>query len=70
MMQREPEAEYTLEAFVACFPSDFSPEKKFGLPMTDIHRPVPLYEKRLKKGVNRFFDRLKVGEIVERFNVR
>ena len=63
------DAEYTLQAFSACFPSSFSPFAKFGMPITDIHHPVPTYAGRLKRGVNRSFERMKAGKIVERFNV-
>jgi hypothetical protein len=61
---------YVLRAFVTCFPSGFDTEKKLGLRLRDIHGPVPGYKEKLEKSMDRFFDRLEVGKMVGRANVR
>ncbi|CAK3825491.1 Hypothetical predicted protein [Lecanosticta acicola] len=59
---------YHLEAFVACFPSGFSTRKKLGLPLAEIHSPVPGYRAKLEKSMDRFFARVEVGKVVKRSN--
>ena len=61
---------YVLKAFVTCFPNGFDTEKKLGLRLREIHGPVPGYKEKLEKSMDRFFDRLEVGKIVSRTNVR
>ncbi|KAI9745387.1 MAG: hypothetical protein M1818_000921 [Claussenomyces sp. TS43310] len=60
---------YRLEGFVTCFPSGFNPREKLGLKLRDIHTPVPGYKERLEKSMDRYFDRLEVGNFVKRANV-
>jgi hypothetical protein len=47
-----------LDAGVVCFPSQWSPRSKLGLPITAVHGPVPHYEDELAAKVDRFLDRL------------
>ena len=61
--------EYILEAFVSCFPQGLLPSAKVGMTTSQIHEPVPGYEGRLKKGVNRCFQRMERGESIGRVNV-
>ena len=61
--------EYILQAFVSCFPQGLLPSAKVGLTVSQIHEPVPGYEGRLKKGVDRCFTRMARGESVGRLNV-
>lgn len=61
---------YVLKAFVTCFPNGFDTEKKLGLKLRDIHAPVPGYKEKLEMSMDRFFDRLEVGKVVSRSNVR
>ena len=62
--------EFVLQGFVACFPQGFIPSARVGMSVSEIHKPVPGYEGRLKKGVNRCFERLERGQSVGRLNVR
>jgi Protein of unknown function (DUF3445) len=45
-------------AGVVCFPSHWVPSEKLGLPMTDVHEPVPHYNEELAQRVDRFLDHL------------
>ena len=59
---------YHLEAFVCCFPSGFSTPDKLGLPLAGIHKPVPGYEQKLEKSMDRFFAKMELGKAVRRVN--
>jgi hypothetical protein len=61
---------YVLKAFVTCFPNGFDTERKLGLRLREIHGPVPGYKEKLEKSMDRFFERLEVGRVVSRANVR
>lgn len=61
---------YMLKAFVTCFPNGFDTEKKLGLKLREIHGPVPGYKEKLEMSMDRFFDKLEVGKVVSRANVR
>lgn len=70
ILQPDPESgEYKLVAFVGCFPNGFDWAKKLGKTMSQIHIPVPTYEQKLQKSINRFFSRLIPGQFVQRHNV-
>lgn len=60
--------EYYFKAGVFAFAAGFDPLEKFNQPLTCIHGPIPGYESKLKTSMNRFFDRLKPGEFVNRSN--
>ncbi|KAL6719244.1 hypothetical protein ACLMJK_003481 [Lecanora helva] len=62
------EREFILGGCVACFPQGLHPANKVGLSVSRIHEPVPGYEGRLKKGVNRCFERLTPGQSIGRLN--
>lgn len=59
---------YHLEAFVTCFPSGFSTREKLGLPLAQIHTPVPGYKAKLEKSMDRFFAKLECGRLAKRSN--
>ncbi|KAF9889057.1 hypothetical protein FE257_008034 [Aspergillus nanangensis] len=59
---------YILEAYTTCFPSGFDTRKKLGLRLADIHEPVPGYETKLERSMDRFFARIEVGKFVQRVN--
>lgn len=69
MVNNEQRGEFVLEGFVSCFPQGLLPPNKVGLSVSEIHEPVPGYEGRLKKGVNKCFERLEPGQSVGRVNV-
>jgi hypothetical protein len=60
--------EWRMVAGVVCFPSHWSPPEKLGLPVADIHGPVPRYADELGHRVDRFLDQLKPGRPVWRRN--
>lgn len=60
--------EYFFKAGVFAFAAGFDPKDKFDKPLTSIHDPIPGYAEKLKKSMNRFFDRLGAYEIVTRSN--
>ena len=55
-------------AGVVCFPSHWVPTQKLGLPMTDVHEPVPHYNEELAQRVDRFLDNLAPGRSAWRRN--
>jgi dimethylamine monooxygenase subunit A len=44
---------------VVCFPSHWSPPTKLGLPIADVHGPVPRYAAELRDRVQRSLDHLR-----------
>jgi hypothetical protein len=57
-----------LSAAVLCFPSRWRLLDKIGKPLSAVHGPVPLYQDRLARPVDRFMRHLKPGHIVFRQN--
>ena len=68
-MVPDAEREFVLQGFVACFPQGLLPSSKVGMSTSEIHKPIPGYDGRLKKGVNRCFERMERGQSVGRLNV-
>lgn len=60
--------EYFFKGGVFAFAAGFDPKDKFDKPLTSIHGPIPGYEEKLKKSMNRFFDRINPYELVTRSN--
>lgn len=63
-----PEDEYYFKGGVFAFAAGFNPQTKINTPLSSIHKPVPGYESKLKVSMNRFFNRLGVGQFVTRSN--
>ncbi len=57
-----------LVAAALCFPSRWRLADKIGRPLAAIHGPVPLYEERLARPVDRFLSLLKEDKPVVRIN--
>jgi hypothetical protein len=51
-----------------CFPNRWVLAEKIGLPVLDVHGPVPTYAAQVGAGVDSLIDRLADGRIVERSN--
>lgn len=51
-----------------CFPNRWVLAEKIGLPVLDIHGPVPTYAAQVGAGVDSLIERLVDGRIVERSN--
>ena len=69
LMVPDAQNEFVLRGFVSCFPQGLLPPAKVGMSVSEIHEPVPGYDGRLKKGVNRCFERMERGQSVGRLNV-
>ena len=70
IMMRRGEDGWRLAAGSLCFPSSWLLTEKFGKPMSTIHQPVPGFGPGTRNAglIDRMFDRLQVGQPVERFN--
>lgn len=51
-------SEHVLTAAILCFPASWSLNEKLGRPLTSIHHPIPDYDDRVARGVQRVFDAL------------
>ena len=70
ILMRRGEDGWRLAAGSLCFPSSWLLTEKFGRPMSTIHQPVPGFGPGTRNAglIDRMFDRLQVGQPVERFN--
>ncbi|KAM3511565.1 hypothetical protein MY11210_004783, partial [Beauveria gryllotalpidicola] len=64
---RETPRGHESTAFVCCFPAGFDPSEKLGRLLSEIHAPVPGYDK-IAASMERFFGKLEVGKSVKRMN--
>ena len=62
------EGRWRLTSGVVCFPSMWRLPDKIGLPLADVHGPVPAYAEELAARVDRFVDRLRPERPVWRRN--
>jgi hypothetical protein len=69
LMCPDEEGDFCLHGFISCFPSGFLGPAKLGQSVREIHQPVPGYEERLGKSVDRYFKRMVPGQFVGRMNV-
>ena len=67
LLRREADA-YHLVAAVLCFPAHWRLRDKLGLPLIDIHAPVPGFAEKLGNPVSRLFERLDTARPVQRLN--
>ena len=67
LMQASPQG-YRLTAAVLCFPAHWRLADKLGRPLDAIHEPVPGFEARLARPVDRFFASLRTERPVWRVN--
>ncbi len=68
LMVRHDDA-WHLDAAVLCFPSFWSLTEKFGRSTNGLHSGVAHYDDELAPRVDRFFDRMRPGQIVWRRNL-
>lgn len=59
---------YSLQAFVWLYPVGFDPAGKLGVKLRDAHKPVPGYKQHLQMSMDRYFERLVPGKVVDRVN--
>ncbi len=68
---QEPPADlshYCLTAASVCFPSRWDLRSKLGQPVSQIHQPVPTYQEKLARPVDRVFARFRPDYPAYRFN--
>ncbi|KAL4949395.1 hypothetical protein BDW69DRAFT_198136 [Aspergillus filifer] len=65
---QDSEPKYHLSAYTTYYPAGFDTRLKLGRALNEIHAPVPRYESKLEKSMDRFFARLEVGRAVVRVN--
>jgi dimethylamine monooxygenase subunit A len=70
IIMRRGEDGWRLAAGSLCFPSSWLLTEKFGKPMSAIHEPVPGFGPGTRNAglIDRMFDKLQIGQPVERFN--
>lgn len=70
LILRRRENGWSLAAAFVAFPSSWSLPEKFGRTMDEIHAPVPGFEGGTRNAslINRMFDNLAPGLVLERFN--
>jgi hypothetical protein len=70
IVMRRGDDGWRLAAGSLCFPSSWQLTEKFGKPMSGIHQPVPGFGPGTRNAglIDRMFDKLQVGQPVERFN--
>lgn len=61
-------SETVLNAAALCFPASWTLAQKIGKPMLAIHVPVPEYNDRVAKGVQRLFDAIRPEQMLWRMN--
>lgn len=59
---------HVLVGAVLCFPASWTLGEKLGRALLGVHRPVEGYAGDLERRVQRLFDGLRVGQVLERFN--
>ena len=67
LLARDAEG-WRLVAGSLCFPSTWKLSDKIGRPLGEIHAPVPGFAGAMQQRVERIFDNLQPGRVVERFN--
>ncbi|KAL9099892.1 MAG: hypothetical protein Q9163_004667 [Psora crenata] len=68
MCPDENDGEFRLRGYVACFPGGFLSPARVGESVREIHQPVPGYEEKLGRSVDRYFARMKPGQFIGRMN--
>lgn len=69
LMQDAPGQPYRLVAAAVGFPTDWRLAEKMGRVLHAVHEPIHGYAEQLSDGVDRFMERLRVGEIYGRTNM-
>ncbi|USG61648.1 DUF3445 domain-containing protein [Sneathiella marina] len=68
VLMQEINNKFILSAACVCFPTGWNLQEKAGKPLMAIHDPVPDLNERIGNPIDRFFQNLKGGKKVERFN--
>ena len=65
----DSDGEFRLRGYIGCFPGGFLSPARVGESVREIHQPVPGYEERLGRSVDRYFKRMIPGQFIGRMNV-
>lgn len=68
VLMQEGDNGHMLTAACVCFPTGWDLQDKIGKAMMTIHDPVPDLNARIGNPIDRFFENLRPGKKVERFN--
>ena len=68
MIQQKPDEKFYLTAGSLCFPSDWSLKEKLGLPIQEIHSPIPTLNRNLGKTIDLFLAKMQVQQQYWRVN--
>ena len=68
LCRKNPGGRMRMEAGVVCFPSAWAPEEKLGLPIFDVHAPVPGLNAAIGDKIDHLLERLPPGSAWLRVN--
>jgi hypothetical protein len=68
LLRRQEDGEFRMVGGVLCFASSWTPERKLGLTVDQIHEPVPTLNANLGTRIRTFLSRLPADQIFEREN--
>ena len=68
VIMQETDDGFRLTSAVVCFPSAWDLAKKVGKSMREIHAPIPHVNKEIGNSIDLFFNNMKAGKNVQRFN--
>ncbi|MBL68440.1 MAG: hypothetical protein CMO74_08330 [Verrucomicrobiales bacterium] len=68
LLAPDDKGRFVMRAAVVCFPSSWAPETKLGLPVHEIHVPVPTLNRDLGGRIDKFLAGIKPGAAWERAN--
>lgn len=68
LLKDDHDGQYYLRGGSWGFPSGFHPSAKLNRPLKDIHGPVPFYKEKLQMSMDRYFARMKAGQLILRLN--
>lgn len=60
--------QHVLVGAILCFPASWLLAEKMGMPLISIHTPVPQYNERIARVVQRMFDNMQPGRVIYRGN--
>ena len=64
----DPLLDWVLVGAALAFPAHWVLAEKMGRPLAGIHQPVPHYDERLEAPMDRFFTKMQIGPISQRWN--
>lgn len=68
LLRRDPAGEFRMVGGCVCDPSSWDPATKLGLPVAEIHAPVPGLNQQLGARIRSFLDRLTEETVISREN--